>query len=113
MDQRCDQRNAAFATASNDTHAWGHSKSHKDTPALPFCHRVIRAKKPKDSAYPNKIRTLSDRLRAKRLDLGLYQKDIAQLLGVSENSVCYWENGRVKPSLQWAEKLKKLLNGHR
>jgi len=68
------------------------------TPALPFCHFAITAEKPKDSRYPKEIRTIGDRLRAKRLDIGLRQKDVALRLGVTEDSVCYWENGRVRPS---------------
>ena len=30
--------------------------------------------------------------------LGLYQKHVAVMLGVTEDTVCYWENNRVKPS---------------
>jgi len=76
-----------------------------DTPALPFCHWVLKAEKPKDPRYPSEIRTLGDRLRAKRLDLGLYQKEVATLLGVCEDSVCYWENGRVEPALPMTERI--------
>jgi DNA-binding XRE family transcriptional regulator len=94
----------------NDTHALGHSKNHKDTPALPFCHFVINAKKPKDWRYPREMRTIGDRLRARRLDLDLYQKDVAKILGVSEDTVCYWENGRVKPSQRIIRQLKHFLN---
>ena len=32
------------------------------------------------------------------MDLGLQQKQVAAMLGVSEDSVCYWENNRVTPS---------------
>jgi transcriptional regulator with XRE-family HTH domain len=65
---------------------------------LPFCHFVLKAEKPRNSPYPNVILTIGDRLRARRLDLGLYQRDVAAIVGVTEDSVCYWENNRVKPS---------------
>jgi transcriptional regulator with XRE-family HTH domain len=58
----------------------------------------MNAEKPKDFRYPSEIKTLGDQLRARRLDLGLYQKDVAEMLGVSEDTICYWENVRVKPS---------------
>jgi DNA-binding transcriptional regulator YiaG len=95
---------------NSDTHALGHSKNHKDTPALPFCHVTLKAKKPKDSRYPSSITTIGDRLRAKRMDAGLEQKDIAIHLGVSEDSVCYWENGRVYPSPASFSKILSFLN---
>jgi len=44
------------------------------------------------------MNTLGDRLRATRLDLGLLQKELATMLGVTEDTICYWENNRVKPS---------------
>ncbi len=68
------------------------------TPALPFCHCELKAEKPSDFRYPTEIKTLGDQLRARWLDLGLYQKDVAAKLGVSEDTICHWESGRVKPS---------------
>jgi DNA-binding XRE family transcriptional regulator len=80
------------------------------TPALPFCHFTTTAEKPKDFRYPSRIKTLGDRLRARRLDLGLEQKRVARLLGVSEDTVCYWENNRVKPSRRLGAKVKNFLD---
>jgi hypothetical protein len=45
---------------------------------LPFCHVGLSAKKPKSEAYPTALRTYGDHLRAKRLDLGLLQKQAAE-----------------------------------
>jgi len=73
---------------------------------VPFCHFRIKAQKPKDSRYPAKLKTIGDRLRAKRLDLGLHQKDVATIIGVTVDTICYWENGRVKPSAQWLPKIR-------
>jgi DNA-binding XRE family transcriptional regulator len=87
----------------------GSSPYQTRTPALPFCHFALKAQKPRDPNYPNKVRTLGDRLRAKRLDLGLYQKDVAALLGVTEDTICYWENNRVKPSKKLAQTITQFL----
>lgn len=67
---------------------------------LPFCHLTLRAGKPKDSRYPKRFRTVGDRLKARRLDLGLLQRDVAANLGVSSSSVRDWELGHKTPKLQ-------------
>jgi DNA-binding XRE family transcriptional regulator len=105
------QHSVEFAVESSDIRVWDHSRTHKDTPALPFCHLVLTARKPKDSAYPKFLETLGDRLRAKRMDLGLYQKQVAKLLGVTEDTICYWEKGRVEPSRKQRPKIVKFLAG--
>lgn len=68
-------------------------------PALPFCHVRLTAPTPPPHAYPRELKTLGDHLRKKRLDLGLYQQDVALRLGVSEASVWGWENGHSSPRL--------------
>lgn len=50
-----------------------------------------------DAKYPKELKTLEDHLRRKRIDLGLLQQDVAQQLGVDEDSVCHWENRRSHP----------------
>src|SRR5712691_8111311 len=47
-------------------------------PALPFCHVRLQAQKPLAAAYPRELWTLGDRVRKRRLDLGLRQKDVAR-----------------------------------
>ena len=68
-----------------------HSKNHMGIPALPFCQLPISAEKPKDARYPKQIKSIGDRLRAKRLDLGVRQKDVASILSVSEDSLLLGE----------------------
>lgn len=72
---------------------------------MPFCHLTLKGLKPKDSAYPETLRTLGDRVRAKRLDLGLRQKDIAEIMGVSVDTICYWEGNRVNPARRLLPKI--------
>jgi len=76
---------------------------------LPFCHFSIKTEKPKHPNYPMEIKTLGDRIRARRMDLGLYQKDVAARIGVSEDTICYWENQRVMPSPESLTKLSRFL----
>ena len=66
---------------------------------MPFCHVTLQASRPLPPAYPQELKTLGDHLRKRRLDLGLYQRDVAQCLGVDEATVCNWENGRSSPKL--------------
>lgn len=51
----------------------------------------LRTQRPLNSAYPKEIRTLGDHIRKKRIDLGLLQRDIARMLGVSKAVVWQWE----------------------
>jgi DNA-binding XRE family transcriptional regulator len=62
---------------------------------LPFCSIRISAKKPENPAYPKKLATLGDRIRKRRLDLGLLQKDVALTLGVNESTITGWELNRI------------------
>lgn len=68
-------------------------------PALPFCQVRLSARTPEKSAYPKELKTLGDHLRKRRLDLGLLQREVAQLLGVDVDSVCQWEVGHRQPKV--------------
>ncbi len=65
-----------------------------------FCHLTLRTGKPEDSRYPKELRTIGDRLKKRRLDLRLLQRDVAKDLGVSPSSVPHWEFGQKTPKLQ-------------
>jgi len=67
---------------------------------LPICQIRLRAKKRISEAYPKELKTIRDHIRKKRLDLNLYQKDVAKILGVSECSVWNWEKGTSNPSVK-------------
>jgi len=60
---------------------------------LPFCHARLSARRPKKSAYPQELKTIGDYIRKRRLDLRLFQRQVAQLLGVDVDSICHWETG--------------------
>ena len=44
-------------------------------------------------------KTLGDHVRKKRLEMGLIQKEVAELLGVNPWTVLNWENGRTTPPI--------------
>jgi transcriptional regulator with XRE-family HTH domain len=67
---------------------------------LPFCHVRLSARKPESEAYPTALITYGDHLRAKRLGLGLLQKQAAEQIGVDETSVYNWESNRVEPAVR-------------
>lgn len=50
--------------------------------------------------YPAAVRTYGDHIRAKRLDSGLLQKQIAQQMGVDETNVYNWESNRIEPAVR-------------
>ena len=78
-------------------------------PALPFCHFALKAQKPLSPTYPSSPETLGDHIRKRRLDLKLYQKQVAEILGCDEDSVCYWENNRTSPALKFIPKIIQFL----
>jgi|SRR5665213_203564 len=49
--------------------------------------------------YPKTLVTLGDPTRKRRLDLGLYQKDIAATLSADVQMVLNWEKNRQSPHL--------------
>ena len=59
--------------------------------------------------YPKKMKTLGDHIRARRLDLGLLQKDVAGILGVSTDTITSWERGRIQPMHRHYIRIKEFL----
>ena len=72
---------------------------------MPFCNIQMCAQKPRSKAYPLELKTLGDHLRKKRLDLGLLQKDVAQIVGTTTTSIMYWETNRISPSIEFIPKI--------
>ncbi|HEY2989813.1 MAG TPA: helix-turn-helix domain-containing protein [Candidatus Binatia bacterium] len=67
---------------------------------MPFCHAVLTAQKPKDSAYPKELKTLGDHIRKRRLELGLFQKHVAKQIGVDEATVFNWESNETQSRIR-------------
>jgi DNA-binding XRE family transcriptional regulator len=74
---------------------------------LPFCRVSLKAARP--SKIPQNPHTLGDHIKKRRLELGLFQKDVALILGVDESSVTNWEKNRTKPMLHLFPKIIEFL----
>jgi len=62
------------------------------------------------SAYPRNVKTLGDKLRKKRLDVGLLQSEVALRLEVSTSSVKAWEANRAKPMRRTISRIRRFLD---
>ncbi len=62
-----------------------------------------------DPKYPKEPKTLGERIRKARMDKGLMIKEVAELVGVTEDTVINWEIRARKPRKRSLEKLKELL----
>jgi len=61
--------------------------------------------KPKPEGYPANPETIGEHIRKVRMDKGLFQREVAAIIGVTEDTVTYWENGRAEPQVQFAPKI--------
>lgn len=50
-------------------------------------------------SYPQNPITIGDNIRKKRMELKLLQKDVAKILGVTEDSITNWEKNRSLPQI--------------
>ena len=77
------------------------SDSCRSIRSLPICHLKLGASKPKSCEYPNELTTIGDHLLRRRLDLGLRQGDVAQIIGANVQSIWFWEKNRAYPEVKW------------
>jgi transcriptional regulator with XRE-family HTH domain len=56
---------------------------------------------PKKPGYPKTLVAIGDHIRKRRLDLGLFQRQVAARIGVDEASVWNWEKGGMKPEIRY------------
>jgi transcriptional regulator with XRE-family HTH domain len=67
--------------------------------ALPFCRVTLRGQKPApDPAYPTHPRTIGKWVRKRRMESGLLQRQVADMLEICKDSVGRWESDRFRPS---------------
>ena len=77
--------------------------------AFPFCSLTLNFKKPLSKYYPKEINTLGDHIRKRRLDLGLFQKEVAEKIGVDAGTITNWERQRIPPSIRFIAPIIKFL----
>jgi len=74
---------------------------------------ILKAFKPKISKVltnaPENPVTLGGRIRKRRIELKLYQKELAILVGVSEDTIRNWESNRRVPRRKLLQKIKTIL----
>lgn len=68
---------------------------------MPFTNITVSGRKLLDPAYPDALETLGDRLRTRRLDLGLFQKEVAKHIGVTTDTITNWELNRTEPEVRY------------
>jgi len=78
------------------------------TVALPFCRISLKSLKPL-RFYPRVYDSIGDHIRKKRLDLNLFQKDVARLIGVDEATIVNWEIHKVTPAVAHMPKIIEFL----
>jgi transcriptional regulator with XRE-family HTH domain len=67
---------------------------------LPFCHRTLIGTIPRPG-YPKQFKYLGDHIRARRLNLGLRQMDVAMRIGAQKDTIRNWEMGRTEPEVRF------------
>jgi DNA-binding XRE family transcriptional regulator len=66
-----------------------------------MCHLKLGASKPRSCAYPKELKTLGDRIKKRRIDLGLLQRVVGQRIGVSALTITNWEKNHTSPNLKF------------
>jgi len=59
-----------------------------------------------DPTYPKSPKTFGEYIRKWRMDKGIFQVDLAKMLGVDEMTIVNWEKGRTRPDTRWIERVK-------
>ena len=76
-------------------------------PALAFCGVVLTSRiRPKSIENPKNI---GQQIKKRRMELKLFQSDVAKIIGVSEDTITYWETGRSEPQIQFYTKIIQFL----
>jgi transcriptional regulator with XRE-family HTH domain len=70
---------------------------------------VLKAHKSPSAEFPKELCTLGDHIRKRRLDLGLFQKQVAAEIGVDEDTIFRWESNESRPQVQFIPAIIKLL----
>jgi len=76
---------------------------------IPKLKLIIKRPKKYLKGYPKRPKTLGEKIRKHRMDLGLFQKDVARFVGVTADTVTLWKRGRTKPSEIHLRRIKQFL----
>ena len=76
---------------------------------IPKLQLTIKRPKKRPKGYPKRPRTLGEEIRKHRMDLGLFQKDVARYVGVKTDTVILWQKDKTKPSKENLGRIKHFL----
>lgn len=76
---------------------------------MPFCHIRRTAQRPPDPAYPKTLITIGEHIKKRRLDIGLFQKQVATEIGADEMTICNWELGLTEPEVRFIPRIIEFL----
>lgn len=63
----------------------------------------------RNSYDPSSLTAIGEHIKKRRIQLHLFQRDVAKILDVSEDTITYWENGRATPQIQHYPKVIEFL----
>lgn len=72
---------------------------------MPFSRLTTSVTKPLGIKHVVDPKTIGDNIRNRRLELGLLQKQVGEMLGIPEESVCRWETNRNSPDIKHMPKI--------
>ena len=75
---------------------------------MPICKSTYRV--PKPSKIPPNPVSIGEHIKKRRLEQGIFQKEVAKIIGVTENSIYNWENNLTKPPYRFLPKIIKFLS---
>ena len=78
-------------------------------PALPFCHAEVRSARPRPERYLKQLNTLGDHIRARRIDLGLLQRQVAEQIEVCNATITNWERNESQPPVHYIPAILRFL----
>ena len=87
----------------------GGTRERNSIVSLPCSQRQAKVPKRKPVGYPYNPETIGDHIRKKRLDLKIFQKDVAKILGVTEDCITLWEKNHSEPQIQYYPAITKFL----
>lgn len=64
---------------------------------------------PSPSVTPKRLNTLGDHLRARRINLGLFQSQVAAIIGVVTSSIFHWESNATQPEVHYVPAIIRFL----
>lgn len=70
---------------------------------------LYKSLKPKKKGYPKEIEPIVEHIRARRMDLGLLQKNVAKILNLTCSSIENWKRNWDFPNKKHMFKIKKFL----